>query len=204
MKVAVRLLTCGLLLCVVLQVNVGHPSEVDEIFDAISYSKGASVIRMLHNYIGDEVGCVTLLSRSQRCEVSFKDVVIKFWLLLYFLRTLGKEWTPIFWSFNIKMLRQVRTRRRDYPCCNSCVNRFHGFFLTVWLTSVLHRGSMGLSGTGQWVTHRCSDGVVDQADGLPDYSSGPGTGELHWTESFKSPAVFPFNCRAIFRQTFKC
>lgn len=37
------------------QVDVGHPSEVDEIFDAISYSKGASVIRMLHNYIGDEV-----------------------------------------------------------------------------------------------------------------------------------------------------
>lgn len=28
---------------------------MDEIFDAISYSKGASVIRMLHNYIGDEV-----------------------------------------------------------------------------------------------------------------------------------------------------
>lgn len=47
-------------MCYVLQVNVGHPSEVDEIFDAISYSKGASVIRMLHNYIGDEVGCPTL------------------------------------------------------------------------------------------------------------------------------------------------
>lgn len=41
--------------CPKCQVNVGHPSEVDEIFDAISYSKGASVIRMLHNYIGDEV-----------------------------------------------------------------------------------------------------------------------------------------------------
>uniref|UniRef100_A0A9J8AWF0 Aminopeptidase n=1 Tax=Cyprinus carpio carpio TaxID=630221 RepID=A0A9J8AWF0_CYPCA len=37
-----------------IEVDVGHPSEVDEIFDAISYSKGASVIRMLHNYIGDE------------------------------------------------------------------------------------------------------------------------------------------------------
>ena len=61
---------------------------------------------------------------------------------------------------------------------------------------------MGLSGTGQWVTHRCSDGVVDQADGLPDYSSGPGTGELHWTESFKSPAVFPFNCQASFQTNF--
>lgn len=39
----------------VCQVSVGHPSEVDEIFDAISYSKGASVIRMLHDYIGDTV-----------------------------------------------------------------------------------------------------------------------------------------------------
>ena len=38
-----------------LQVPVGHPDEIDEIFDAISYSKGASVIRMLHDYIGDDV-----------------------------------------------------------------------------------------------------------------------------------------------------
>ncbi|XP_070570374.1 puromycin-sensitive aminopeptidase-like [Ptychodera flava] len=37
-----------------IEVPVGHPSEVDEIFDLISYSKGASVIRMLHDYIGDE------------------------------------------------------------------------------------------------------------------------------------------------------
>jgi puromycin-sensitive aminopeptidase len=38
-----------------IEVPVGPPSEVDEIFDAISYSKGASTIRMLHNYIGDDV-----------------------------------------------------------------------------------------------------------------------------------------------------
>ncbi|KAJ1522937.1 hypothetical protein ONE63_002076 [Megalurothrips usitatus] len=37
-----------------IEVPVGHPLEVDEIFDDISYSKGASVIRMLHKYIGDE------------------------------------------------------------------------------------------------------------------------------------------------------
>ena len=37
-----------------IEVPVGPPSEVDEIFDAISYSKGASTIRMLHSYIGDE------------------------------------------------------------------------------------------------------------------------------------------------------
>lgn len=37
------------------KVDVGSPSEVEEIFDAISYSKGASIIRMLHSWIGDEV-----------------------------------------------------------------------------------------------------------------------------------------------------
>ena len=37
----------------IIQVEVGHPSEVDEIFDNISYNKGASVIRMLYNWIGD-------------------------------------------------------------------------------------------------------------------------------------------------------
>ena len=36
-----------------IEVEVGHPSEVDEIFDQISYSKGCAVIRMLHNWIGD-------------------------------------------------------------------------------------------------------------------------------------------------------
>ncbi|XP_012523522.1 puromycin-sensitive aminopeptidase isoform X2 [Monomorium pharaonis] len=37
-----------------IEVPVGHPSEIDEIFDDISYHKGASVIRMLHAYIGDD------------------------------------------------------------------------------------------------------------------------------------------------------
>merc|ERR1719245_2621447 len=37
-----------------IEVEVGHPAEVDEIFDNISYNKGASVIRMLHNFIGNE------------------------------------------------------------------------------------------------------------------------------------------------------
>ena len=38
-----------------IEVPVGHPSEIDEIFDTISYCKGASVIRMLHHFVGDEV-----------------------------------------------------------------------------------------------------------------------------------------------------
>ena len=41
-----------------IEVPVGHPSEVDEIFDDISYQKGAAVIRMLHSYIGDKVSYI--------------------------------------------------------------------------------------------------------------------------------------------------
>eukprot|EP01095_Lingulamoeba_sp_RSL-Kostka_P011748 TRINITY_DN4557_c0_g1_i2.p1 TRINITY_DN4557_c0_g1~~TRINITY_DN4557_c0_g1_i2.p1 ORF type:complete len:672 (+),score=285.29 TRINITY_DN4557_c0_g1_i2:90-2105(+) len=37
-----------------IEVEVGHPSEVDEIFDIISYSKGSTVIRMLHSFLGEE------------------------------------------------------------------------------------------------------------------------------------------------------
>lgn len=38
-----------------IEVAVNHPNEVDEIFDAISYCKGASVIRMLYHWLGDDV-----------------------------------------------------------------------------------------------------------------------------------------------------
>jgi hypothetical protein len=36
-------------------VDVNHVDEIDEIFDAISYRKGASVIRMLQSYLGAEI-----------------------------------------------------------------------------------------------------------------------------------------------------
>ena len=38
-----------------IEVPVYHPREVEEIFDAISYEKGASVIRMLYHYLGADV-----------------------------------------------------------------------------------------------------------------------------------------------------
>jgi puromycin-sensitive aminopeptidase len=34
------------------QVEINHANEIEEIFDAISYRKGASVIRMLQSYLG--------------------------------------------------------------------------------------------------------------------------------------------------------
>ena len=37
-----------------IQVTVNHPDEIRTIFDAISYEKGASVLHMLHQYLGDD------------------------------------------------------------------------------------------------------------------------------------------------------
>ncbi len=38
-----------------IEVAVHHPNEIGEIFDAVSYSKGASVIRMLAEYLGADM-----------------------------------------------------------------------------------------------------------------------------------------------------
>lgn len=36
-------------------VPIGHPREIDEIFDAISYNKGSSLIRMMGLFLGEDV-----------------------------------------------------------------------------------------------------------------------------------------------------
>ena len=38
-----------------ISVEVGHPDEIGEIFDDVSYEKGASVIRMMAAFLGEEV-----------------------------------------------------------------------------------------------------------------------------------------------------
>lgn len=37
-----------------IEVPIHHPDEIRSIFDSISYNKGASVINMLHSYLGDQ------------------------------------------------------------------------------------------------------------------------------------------------------
>lgn len=37
---------------------INNPSEIDDNFDSISYHKGASVLKMLKEYIGDNVWSV--------------------------------------------------------------------------------------------------------------------------------------------------
>lgn len=37
-----------------IEVEVGNPDEINQIFDSISYCKGSGIIRMLNDYIGNE------------------------------------------------------------------------------------------------------------------------------------------------------
>ncbi|KAJ8649899.1 hypothetical protein MRB53_002922 [Persea americana] len=49
-----------------IEVEINHAREIDEIFDAISYKKGASVIRMLQSYLGAECFQRSLASYIRR------------------------------------------------------------------------------------------------------------------------------------------
>lgn len=60
-----------------IEVPVTHASEIDEIFDQISYEKGASVIRMLHNYIGDDdfrLGLKNYLNKFKYSNATTEDL----------------------------------------------------------------------------------------------------------------------------------
>lgn len=60
-----------------IEVPVGHPAEIDEIFDEISYNKGASVIRMLYHYLGDDdfrKGMHIYLSRNKYKNTCTEDL----------------------------------------------------------------------------------------------------------------------------------
>lgn len=60
-----------------IQVPVSNPAEIDEIFDDISYAKGSAVIRMLHQFITDEVfrrGMSLYLSRFKYKNAQTQDL----------------------------------------------------------------------------------------------------------------------------------
>ncbi|VDP33913.1 unnamed protein product [Soboliphyme baturini] len=51
-----------------IEVTINDPEEVETIFDVVSYSKSASIIRMLHDYLGDKLfrkGLQTYLKKFQ-------------------------------------------------------------------------------------------------------------------------------------------
>lgn len=57
------------------EVTINHPDEIRSIFDAISYSKGSSVIHMLHQYLGAESFRDGLRHYLQRHKYNNTDTV---------------------------------------------------------------------------------------------------------------------------------
>ncbi len=60
-----------------IEVEVNDPREISEIFDAISYSKGASVIRMLAAYLGEDTfrrGLQRYLRRHEYANATTEDL----------------------------------------------------------------------------------------------------------------------------------
>lgn len=60
-----------------IEVPVNHPDEIRTIFDAISYSKGASVINMLHKYLGADdfkVGLREYLAKHKYSNTNTVDL----------------------------------------------------------------------------------------------------------------------------------
>lgn len=58
-------------------IPVNHPSEIDEIFDSISYSKGGSVLRMLENFLTTPVflkGLTSYLRKYSYGNANTKDL----------------------------------------------------------------------------------------------------------------------------------
>ena len=58
-------------------VKVTNPAEIGEIFDAISYSKGSSILRMLEEYLGEEIfrlGLSSYLSEHRFGNAQTKDL----------------------------------------------------------------------------------------------------------------------------------
>lgn len=86
--------------------NIGHPAEIEEIFDAISYSKGSSVIRMLHDYIGDDAFRKGL--HNYLTEYSYKNTVTEN-LWSHLAKASNKPVNEVMSSWTLQMVCQRKT-----------------------------------------------------------------------------------------------
>jgi puromycin-sensitive aminopeptidase len=94
-----------------IEVEVHHPAEISEIFDAISYEKGASLIRMLAKYLGNEVfkkGLQVYLEKHKYSNAGTSDL----WAALE--KVSGK---------NVKKIMQNWTGKPGYPLVEISENK---------------------------------------------------------------------------------
>ncbi|XP_013791425.2 aminopeptidase N-like, partial [Limulus polyphemus] len=93
-----------------ISVPVNHPDEISEIFDGISYSKGASIIRMMNHFLGEEnfrTGLTKYL-----IDRSYKNAVQDdLWKHLTMVQNVVKEEDRI----NVKTVMDSWTLQTGYP-----------------------------------------------------------------------------------------
>lgn len=93
-----------------IEVPVNAPSELDQIFDSISYCKGSSVLRMLNDYIGFDSFIAGL--RSYLKKFKFSNATSE---------DLWDEMDKAAPSMNVKRLMQVWTKEQGYPLIKVCI-----------------------------------------------------------------------------------
>ncbi|KAJ6793920.1 aminopeptidase M1-like [Iris pallida] len=116
-----------------IEVDVNHASEIDEIFDAISYRKGASLIRMLQTYLGAACFQKSLASYIKRFSCSNAKTE-DLWNVLE-----EESGEPV------KMLMDSWTKQKGYPVIDVNVKENN---LEFEQTQFLSSGSLG---DGQWI-----------------------------------------------------
>uniref|UniRef100_A0A0D9YPC6 Aminopeptidase n=1 Tax=Oryza glumipatula TaxID=40148 RepID=A0A0D9YPC6_9ORYZ len=116
-----------------IEVDVNHVDEIDEIFDAISYRKGAAVIRMLQSYLGAETFQKSLAAYIEKFAYSNAKTE-DLWAALE--EGSGEP---------VKTLMHSWTKQQGYPVVNV---KLKDGKLEMEQTQFL---SSGAEGVGQWV-----------------------------------------------------
>ncbi|PAN35146.1 hypothetical protein PAHAL_6G184800 [Panicum hallii] len=116
-----------------IEVEVNHASEIDAIFDSISYDKGASVIRMLQSYLGAERFQKALASYIKKYAYSNAKTE-DLWAVLE-----EESGEPV------KDLMTAWTKQQGYPVIYAKLN---GHELELEQEQFLSDGS---SGRGMWI-----------------------------------------------------
>ncbi|CAL4093881.1 unnamed protein product, partial [Meganyctiphanes norvegica] len=97
-----------------ISIPVGHPDEINEIFDSISYSKGASIIRMMQHFLSEntfKVGLTKYLNAMAYKAASQDD-------LWEFLTEQAVEDDALEGGLSVKEVMDTWTLQMGYPVIN--------------------------------------------------------------------------------------
>ena len=99
---------------------VDHPDQITEIFDSISYSKGASVLRMLENFMSPD-----------KFRIGIKRFLSKFTYQNAVTSDLWETLSMVSNSLNISKIMDTWTRQMGYPLVTVSTTIINTYFLNL-------------------------------------------------------------------------